>query len=208
MRALALERFLVEIAPDSGSGARPRAAKAPLEPSTPAVAAEAIEAQLAQAYERGRAQAAAEAEEILTARLRQELAAAEGKLAAARAAWVEQESGRLAERLESGLREIELAVKNAVARILKPFLLDRVRLAAIESLAATIADVVRHAEGARVEMAGPADLTGAVTERMTALGIGAEVREAPGPDMRVTIGLTALETSLAAWTTRIEEAVP
>ena len=207
MRALALERFLVEIGPDGGPRAHPRAHKASVEPSGPAVAPASVEAQLAQAYERGRAQAAAEAEEVLASRLRQEQAAAEERITAARAQWVEQESGRLAARLEAGLREIELLVAEAVARILKPFLIERVRGEAIESLATTLTDVVRHGDGVRVEIAGPADLAAAVTERIAALGIGAEVRELEGPEVRVTIGLTVLETSLASWRTRIEEAV-
>jgi hypothetical protein len=105
------------------------------------------------------------------------------------------------------LLEIDSVLTDAVARILKPFLVERVCAEAVETLAATIADVVRHRDGARVEIAGAADLTAAVAERIGALGIGADVREAEGCDVRVSIGLTALETSLAAWMTRIEEAV-
>jgi hypothetical protein len=206
MRALPLEHFLVELGPDSGPPPPTRALKAN-EPHVSRAVAEDCDTRLAQAYERGKAQGAAEAAETLAARLRQAEAAAEGRIAAARAEWLAHESGRLAERLEAGLREVELAVADATARILKPFLLDRVRAEAVESLAATIADVVRYRDGARVEIAGPADLAARVAERIAALGVEADVREAEGPDVRVSIGLTALETSLATWLARIEGAV-
>jgi hypothetical protein len=200
----AFERFLVELGTDCGPAA-PTGSRSKATADTRAPTA--VAADLEQAFERGRATAAAEAEEALAARLREAEHAVEGRIAAARADWVAQESARLAGRLEAALREIDSVLTDAVARILKPFLVERVRAEAVETLAATIADVVRHRDGARVEIAGAADLTAAVAERIGALGIGADVREAEGCDVRVSIGLTALETSLAAWMTRIEEAV-
>ena len=204
----ALERFLVELGTDC-SPAAPAAGrnKAAVEPRAPTAVAEDLEVQLKQAFERGRAKGMAEAEETLAAGLRQAEASVEGRIAAAHAEWAAQESDRLAGRLEAGLREIDSVLMDTVARILKPFLIERVRAEAVESLAATIADVVRHRDGARVEIAGPADLTAAVAEKISALGIGADVRDAEGCDVRVTIGLTVLETSLAEWMTHIEEAV-
>jgi hypothetical protein len=84
-----------------------------------------------------------------------------------------------------------------------PFLSQSLRREAVRELAAIVAPLTAEGRYATFSIAGPADLVGALGER---LGPGADMRLIPvdgAPDVRVQVDDTVIETRLQAWSERL-----
>ena len=113
----------------------------------------------------------------------------------------------LTQKLQEGLREIENAVSNTVARVFEPFLIECMREQAITMLAETLEALLTKGEGTNLEICGPEDLLQLLREKLVIQGIKAALTPANTPDLRVKVGQTVIETQLAAWISKFEEVV-
>jgi hypothetical protein len=172
-----------------------------------ALAAKDMEAKVAESYARGVQDGRAAAEADSAMRLQAEREAFQRELASARQAWAANEGEALAERLAAGLRQIEQGTADTVARILAQVTSATVQRAAVAELLAALEGVLAKAAGARVEIAGPEDLLAAIRARLEARSIAAVYTVSTGPDIRVTVDKTLLETRIGAWSTRLAEAI-
>lgn len=161
-----------------------------------------IEVARAGGFESGKAAASA----TLQARLEEQRAAFAGQLAAERKAWVEEEAHQLAQRLAASFAELEARIAEATARVLEPVLRAELRRQAIADLRADL-ELLTADAGIAVSVAGSEDLLQALRGALS--GGGRAVTYVPNgePDLRITAGQTILETRLAAWAAKIEEAV-
>jgi hypothetical protein len=126
-------------------------------------------------------------------------AALDAELARARAAWAAEEGARLAQAHRAALDSFETRCAQAVANILRPFLVQetiaRVTDALIENLEAMFA---ARAQGV-FEISGPSDLLDALKEKFAAGAARMEFTPDDSIDVRVRVEDTIIETQLGPW---------
>lgn len=151
------------------------------------------------AYQRGFS-AACEAAKAETERL-----LAEGgerarlELAAARNAWVTEESAQLAEWLRNAIADMEEAIAQAAARALAPFLTAAIREKAVAELAEALI-LLRSPGGPHyIEVSGPADLIEALARRCGEIIRIEAVPAADAGEITITAGATVLKSAMQAW---------
>jgi hypothetical protein len=128
-------------------------------------------------------------------------------LASTRQGWVADEGEKLAQRLSAGLGELEARVAETTARVLEPFLQAELRRQAIAALRAELEAVLSREPGIEVGVTGPEDLLQALRDGLAGRACAATYHPSGEPDVRITAGQTILQTRLAAWVARIEEAL-
>jgi hypothetical protein len=147
------------------------------------------------AFEEGRAAARKELDDERGG-LREAL---DAELAKARAAWAAEEGARLAQAHRAAIDSFETRCAQAVANILRPFLvretIARVTDALVENLEAMFA---ARAQGV-FEISGPADLLAALKEKFAVGGARMEFRPDDSLDVRVRVDETIIETQLGPW---------
>jgi hypothetical protein len=157
----------------------------------------------AKGFESGKA--AAEAQ--MAAKLEEREVAHRQELSSARAAWVQLESGALAEQLARGLQELEARLAEATARILRPFLGAELQRRAIADLVESLTALRAQEKAATICISGAADLLEALRAQLAGKVDNVDYRPSQSCDMHVTFGQTVLETRIGAWMARIEEAM-
>lgn len=209
MSAVPLARYLVDFGIGSETDTRHRGgALSEAEQSRARALAESeAAAKIAQSYARGLEEGRASAEAEWAGRFQAQDKAFEGQLVSERHAWAAKEGEALAARLTSGLSEIEARTADTVARILAPFLSAELRSAAIAELLVALQSVLSKAEGVRIEISGPADLLVRMRERLAGLSTAVTFSTREGPDVRVEVDQTVLETRLGAWSARLSGAL-
>jgi hypothetical protein len=147
------------------------------------------------AFEEGRGSARKELDEE-RGRLRDAL---DAEVAKARASWVADECARLAEAHRAAFEVFETRCAQAVASILRPFLVQqtiaRVTDALVENLEALFA---ARAPGL-FEISGPPDLLDALKEKFAAGAARMEFKPDDSIDVRVRVEDTIIETQLGPW---------
>jgi hypothetical protein len=160
---------------------------------------------IAEAEARGRdaAEAAAAAELM---RIRAEDAATfDARLAAARKTWVEDTAAGLSASIAAGIEGIANSLGDSVARVLAPFVAKAVRERALDELAETVLALLHGGRHVAFRLRGPRDLVGRLSEALAAFPHALEPAD-DGADLRVTIDDMAVDTEIAAWVARIEDA--
>ena len=160
----------------------------------PAVVERAVAAALEAARKEFEQQRAAERE------------AHEKHLAAREAEIAETTSKALAERLTTGLGELNDAIAGHAARVLLRFLDRAIRERAIGELTETVAALVVGGEAARVRVSGPADLVDRLGPALGAVA-SVEVQVSDAPDVSIVIDHTIIETRIGAWLEQTSRAV-
>jgi hypothetical protein len=166
-----------------------------------------VESMCREAADRGRAEAAAEAEAqhqaslaALAAQHRAEIAALKHEMAAVAAEVVPAS-------IESRADAIAQAVAADVANVLAPL----VEKAVAFRMVAALADEIRAAcslEGAgAVHLSGPADLVEAVRARLDGCAASITVGENGSPEITVTMDRARWSTRLEAWSDALAEAL-
>jgi hypothetical protein len=123
----------------------------------------------------------------------------DAEIAKARALWAAEEGARLAEAHRAAIEDFETRCAQAVADILRPFLvrqtIARVTQALIDNIEALLA---ARAQGV-FEISGPPDLLDALRDKFAARG--ARMAFTPGPDIDVRLRVedTVIETQLEPW---------
>jgi hypothetical protein len=131
----------------------------------------------------------------------------EERIAEERQLWTREQGDALARTLGDGLTRIEAEIAEVTARLLEPFILAEARRKTLVELQETLRDMLADPETATLRIEGPADLLAALRE-----GIGSKdnlvtFQVSDRPDVHVETGNTVIETRLAAWTTRLKEAM-
>ncbi|MEL6065047.1 MULTISPECIES: hypothetical protein [unclassified Methylobacterium] len=162
-----------------------------------------LDAIAAAARAEGRREGEAAVREAVEAAVAAERESAAAALAAARQLWVEAESAVLAGAIAEQARVLEAHVAQSLARVLRPFLAEALQQEAIRDLHATLASLLADDQAGTVAVTGPADLVTALVRR---LGLPPErfaVTAEGGPDLRIRLNGTLVETRLGAWGERV-----
>ena len=187
----------------SDAAARPRVSpllreveeKSDIRPST----TQRIEQGRLLAFEDGREAARKELEDE-RAQMRDTLAA---EVAQERKKWVEEEAQLLASAHRAAFEDFETRCAQAVANILRPFMIPlaigRVTEALVENLEVLFASRSR----ALFEISGPADLLDALREKFAGRDASFAFKPEDTIDVRVRHDDTLIETQLAAWMTAL-----
>jgi flagellar biosynthesis/type III secretory pathway protein FliH len=159
--------------------------------------------QIADAFARGREEGLAAGRADYAARLDEERAASEARLADERAAWSSQEGARLGDAITAAFQSLEASVGDAVAAILSPVLEEGLRRRAVDELAENLKRLM--ASGQRIlRVSGPEDLLQALRARLGADMSAVAFESAQDIDMRVVAEQTTIETQLKDWMPRID----
>jgi len=158
---------------------------------------------LEDAYRRGHAAGVAEGD----ARVAEERVRSAIRLGEERAKWSDQQAVAIVGGFESACREIETNIASSVARILLPFLADAVRDKAIGSLVEQIAALTGNSPVPVFKITGPGELLDLVRTQLEASRrTGIEYEAAETFEVRVVADQTVIETRIAAWSERLDEA--
>jgi hypothetical protein len=157
----------------------------------------------AEGFEKGRAAALA----ALEPKLAEQAAQFQRQLAQERAAWAAREGDKLAGALAAGLEALEARIADAVTRILAPFLEARLCHQAVAELRAELDVLLAREPEIGLSIAGPEDLLEALRSRLSDQRCSVTYVTSQACDVSVGAGQTLLQTRLAAWKARIEEAV-
>ncbi|MET4718690.1 hypothetical protein ABIF63_002796 [Bradyrhizobium japonicum] len=158
---------------------------------------------LEDAYRRGHAAGVAEGD----ARVAEERVRSAIRLGEERAKWSDQQAATIVGGFETACREIETNIASSVARILLPFLADAVRDKAIGSLVEQIAALTGNSPVPVFKVTGPGELLDLVrTQLQTARRTGIEYEAAETFEVRVVADQTVIETQIAVWSERLNEA--
>jgi hypothetical protein len=147
------------------------------------------------AFEDGRESARGELEEERI-RLRGTL---KEEIAKARAQWVEEEAARFEAAHRAALDSFEQRCGQAVANILRPFLVQRMIVRVTDSLVENLEALFGARSQAVFEISGPADLLDALKARFGARNTRMEFNAGSSIDVRVCAGDTIIETQLGRW---------
>ena len=175
-----------------------------LQSPPPAPEAEAPPVNLLEdAYRRGHAAGVAEGD----ARVAEERVRSAIRLGEERAKWSDQQAATIVGGFETACREIETNIASSVARILLPFLADAVRDKAIGSLVEQIAALTGNSPVPVFKITGPGELLDLVRSQLhAARRTGIEYEAAETFEVRVVADQTVIETQIAAWSERLNEA--
>jgi hypothetical protein len=166
------------------------------------VAASAAEREEA-AFERGRAEGRAAAEEELRAKLEEERAAAAQHLAQERASWAEQESAALAEKITTAFETLQKDVTDIVGAILEPFVEEALRTKSVDELAQALTPLLATGKHALFRVTGPQDLLDALKAKLGASAGSFTFEVTDAVDLSVAVDRTVIETQLGDWLPQI-----
>lgn len=128
------------------------------------------------------------------------------RLAEARAKWIEEQAGPLAEQWKQALAELEGRIGDQVAAVLRPFLDERLRQRALEALGDAIGRLTGADDGAGLRVSGPPDLLDALRPKLEEADLAPElVAYDAAVDVRITAGDTLIETTFAEWRDHLAE---
>ncbi|MCI4678835.1 hypothetical protein K9U39_00940 [Rhodoblastus acidophilus] len=189
---------------------RAKAADAPAEPPRKSPLLREVEkpgaerdSEFARRLEQGRSEALDEGREAARKeldqerrRLREEM---DAEIAKARAQWAEEEAAHLAQAHRAAFDALEQRCAQAVANILRPFLVQqsivRVTDALVENMEALFAARVQS----MFEISGPADLLAALEKKFAAHKATIAFTPDESIDVRVRVEDTIIETQLGPW---------
>jgi hypothetical protein len=174
---------------------------APLEPEVD------IEAKLAEAYHRGVQEGLDTGKsEAATARAL-ERAELQKRGVIEKLDFQMNEYARLSETIANGFVEIERRIAQAVARVLKPLLVDEVAKQIVDELAENVARLARGGGVSLLKIKGPEPLLSALKPKVENLAVEVEYVEESGIEISVVAQATEIRSELGAWTRLIDDLV-
>ncbi len=151
------------------------------------------------ALEQGRAEAAAEYEEALAAAQTSAQEQIESRLASAREEWVEAEGARLADRLDSGLTQLQDMIAGKAAAILNDLVRPALREKMLGELLQSIETLTRQDQAMILRIEGSADLLESIRKHLAGRVRSLDLVETEGADVRVIAQDTLIESHLGQW---------
>ncbi len=173
--------------------------ESPAAEDQPAVAVDPV----AEAVAATRRELDAEHEARLAALHEEHAAVMAARLDEARRSWVAGEAERLCERLPAAFEALESSIADATARVLFPFLATAARRLAVDDLVASVRQLFRNAGSPAIRVTGPADLLGAIEERLGELAPAVEFAVDDAADVTVSADRTLIATQVGAWVDRL-----
>jgi hypothetical protein len=155
-----------------------------------------------QGHADGRAEAESDAE-ILLAEVRVRHAE---EVLAEKANWQSECADVLLARLESAEKSIERNIEERVAVLLRPWLIERLRVRALQDLERAISRAL--VEGAKIHIEAPSEIVQRLRENLPTGAFQIGYSESSGADIRAHIEDTKIEVNIAAWIAELEAAVP
>jgi hypothetical protein len=147
------------------------------------------------AFEEGRGAARKELDDE-RARLREAL---DAEIAKARAAWAAEEGARLVEAHRAAFDAFETRCAQAVAGILRPFLVQRTIARVTDALVENLEALFAARAPGLFEISGPPDLLDAIRLKFAAGAARMEFKPDESIDVRVRVEDTIIETQLGPW---------
>ena len=147
------------------------------------------------AFDEGRDAARRELD-IERRRLRAEM---DGEIAEARARWAAEEGERLAQAHRAAFDAFERNCAEAVANILRPFLVQREIARVTDALVGTLEALFEARVQSAFEISGPPDLLAALEEKFSARKINMIFTPDGSIDIRVRVEDTIIHTQLEPW---------
>ena len=158
-----------------------------------------IEAELAEAAERGRQEGLEAARAEYAAAVAAERKSWEDGEAARRIVWQAGEYARFAEKIEHALKAVEDRVAQAVARILKPLVNEERAKQITESLSENLSKILSRDAPALLKITGPEALLSALRDKMSAYAVKVEYIASAGADVTVEANQTIIQSQLQVW---------
>jgi len=163
-----------------------------------------IDARIEEALERGRQEGLAAGRAESAAALAQEQAGRDEEENERRLAWQANEYARLAEKIELAMAAIEDSLALAVARILKPFLIEERVKSITEALSENLSRILSKDTPAVLKITGPEALLGVLRDKMSAHSVAVEYVAADDLDVTIEANQTIIKSQLQAWIDHIE----
>lgn len=127
-------------------------------------------------------------------------------LTSSREKWIREESERLASGYSEALRSMEANLVSRMARILTPFLTERMCARILDELREVLA-ALADSKGVSMTIRGPADLLSELKDKLGDRFSFADFIADESTEVRVTAGDAVIETQFAAWAQRLAGAV-
>lgn len=177
-------------------------AEPPIEPLGYSIAEE-IERRVAEAVAAVRAEERADAEWQLTEALAEQARSLQAEHDAARKAWAEEQSERIANAIDDRFAALGKQLSVAAARALRPFLVERLVDRSIDDLAGCVGRLLTDGTAPPLQITGPADLLDRLAEKLGGHTPSIIFRPDDRADIVVTAGETLIETRLREWVARL-----
>jgi hypothetical protein len=163
-----------------------------------------VEARIEEALERGRQEGLAAGRAEAAAALALEQTDRDERESQRRLAWQANEYAQFAQKIESAMAAVEERLAQAVARILKPFLIEeRVKLIT-DSLSENLSKILSQETPAVLKITGPEALLSMLRDKMSTSSVAVEYVAADGLDVTVEANQTIVKSQLQAWIDHIE----
>ncbi|MBZ8131773.1 hypothetical protein [Afifella sp. IM 167] len=156
-----------------------------------------------QGYERGLAEGRAEKEVALA----EAATLAEERLAAARAAWVEDEAGALVAAFDGAFAGMLQTLSEAAAGVLLPLAGRLIADRAARELCQAVEELFAQEVETLIQVCGPVDILESVRARLGERAAAVEFEPSDGVDARLLAGDTVMETQLEGWKMRLSKAL-
>ena len=114
-------------------------------------------------------------------------------------AWVEEESGKLAEALVGSMKQIHAEIASAVADVLGPVLCEIAHARAMEELAAVVKTITSSKDVLEIEVKAPADLLEAVKNVINGEQANVSFHEQATGEVEVRLDASQVRTKLGQW---------
>lgn len=171
--------------------------------ASPADPQEEIRAAHEEGYQKGFAEAQAEAGAACEARLAAALEEHAARLAAERESWQCEQADVLSAVMQTAIAGMQNSLRDRVSALLKPWLTDRLHERAMLDFEKAIDRALE--EGARVELDGPADLLKSMREKFPVEVLRVAFTESDAPAVRAQIDDTRIELDMSAWLAELED---
>jgi hypothetical protein len=158
-----------------------------------------MDAELAEAAERGRQSALEAARAEFAAALDLERRSWEEAEAARRIAWQATEYAIFADKIERAMATIEDKVASAVARILKPFLNEERAKQITGALSENLSRILSNDAPTMLKITGPQALLNVLRDNMSAHAVNVEYVPSAGVDVTIEANQTVIQSQLQAW---------
>jgi hypothetical protein len=163
-----------------------------------------IDARVEEALERGKLEGLAAGRAEAAANLALERADWEEQESERRAAWQANDYAQLAGKIERAMTEVEDRLAGAVARILKPFLIEERVKRITESLSENLSTILSRDSPPVLKITGPEALLSVLRDQMSSHAVAVEYVAADGLDVTVEANKTIIKSQLQAWIDHIE----
>jgi hypothetical protein len=198
MTPISAARFLEDFGVADGTG---RGASAVSE--TPA-ASDPLGEAYAKGVEAGRAAAQAEHE----AKLASQQTLFAKRIDLERQKWIVGVAAKFTDTLTNGMRDMEMRIIDATARILRPFVEAELHAKAVAELQANLAALLAAEPGVSLHVKGPANILAVLEKQLASKQPPATFETSDEVDVRITASQATLETRLGEWLAKLKEAMP